>query len=113
MSPPTRGQRWKLHLTLGFGLSICVVGFTVELTRGLGGHLPAWVYVLEWPTFAIAGVIIWRRLLTDDDEPSETKQAAQFAEESARALQAANDPELARWNAYVAKIETAESEPHE
>ncbi len=103
MSAPTRGRRWPLHVTLIAGLALCVLGFLVELRRGIEGHLPAWVYVLEWPFFAAFGVVIWWRLLrgmqdgdqVEADQPRPTLQAASSA----------NDPELAAWQDYVKRFE--------
>jgi hypothetical protein len=89
-------------VTLVVGLTICLVGFAVELHRGLGGHLPAWVYVAEWPTFAIVGAVMWWRLLHDEaDRPAES------AKESDAEPPAA-DPGLQEWRAYVARLESAE-----
>ena len=72
----TRGERWRLHGALVLGLAVCAVGFTVELGRGLDGHLPAWVYVVEWPLFAAGGAFLWWRLLHDDPDAVDHPVAA-------------------------------------
>jgi hypothetical protein len=104
MSPRSRSQRWRLHVTLAVGVTICLVGFAVELHRGLGGHLPAWVYVAEWPIFAIVGGVMWWRLLHDeiDGEPETPREPA-----PTDAVQPA-DPELAAWRAYVSRLESGD-----
>ena len=91
-------------MTLAVGLTICLVGFAVELRRGLGGHLPAWVYVAEWPTFAIVGGVMWWRLLQDeaDREPESGPEPARPV------APAPPDPGLDAWQAYVARLESTE-----
>jgi hypothetical protein len=81
------------------GLAICGAGFVVELERGLGGHLPAWVYVLEWPLFAAGGVFVWWRLLRDDiaaDAPGEEPALG-------------DDAGLDAWRDYVGRLESREA----
>ena len=97
MRPVT--QTWRLHLSLAIGLSICLLGFVVELRRGLDGHLPAWVYVLEWPLFAILGTAIWWRLWHDEDP----------LQEPATQPPQGDDPGLDAWREYVARLESGEA----
>ena len=107
MSRRSRPNRWPLHVTLVAGLTICAVGFTVELRRGLGGHLPAWVYVAEWPAFAVIGAVMWWRLLREDDEAVVDVEAApQTVSQPAGAV---DDPGLAAWEAYVARLEAGQT----
>ena len=69
-----RRKHW-LNITLVVGLMIAGVGFFVETRRALDGHVPAWVYVIEWPLLAIIGFRFWQRLIREDiaadakDEP--------------------------------------------
>ena len=92
-------------MTLAVGLTICLVGFAVELHRGLGGHLPAWVYVAEWPTFAVVGAVMWWRLLQDEVE-GEPEPGPEPAHTPAATPP---DPGLDAWRAYVTKLESAEA----
>jgi hypothetical protein len=89
---------WRLHLTLVVGLLVCALGFVVELQRGLDGHLPAWVYVLEWPLFAVAGAAVWWRLVHDDDRtearPDDPEQGL--------------DEGLDAWREYVSRFESGD-----
>jgi len=101
----SRPRHWRLHVTLAFGLLVCVVGFTVELGRARHGHLPAWVYVVEWPLLAGCGTYLWWRLLhdTDDATPATTPDTPEIAPD---------DPDLAAWQAYVASLpDEADPEP--
>jgi hypothetical protein len=91
-------------VTLAVGLTICLVGFWVELHRGLGGHLPAWVYVAEWPIFAIVGAVMWWRLL--HDETSAEPGPAPDPPPGNAGLP--TDPGLEAWQAYVARLEAGE-----
>jgi hypothetical protein len=93
-------ERWPLHVALGVGLTICAVAFVVELQRGLGGHLPAWVYVIEWPLFGAGGVYLWWRLLRDEDAP--TRPPTSEPREG-------DDPELDAWRAYVRRVDSGSS----
>lgn len=104
MPSRSRSQRWRLHAALAVGLTICLVGFAVELHRGLGGNLPAWVYVAEWPIFAIVGGVMWWRLLHDETADS-TESAPEPRPEVAAG---AADPGLEAWQAYVARLQSGE-----
>jgi hypothetical protein len=99
-----RDDRW-LHAALAVGLSVCAVGFLVELRRGTHGHYLAWVYVFEWPFFAACGLYLWWRLRHDEDvaEPSRAAQTDI----------AADDPELAAWQAHVARMESEQLKDQE
>jgi hypothetical protein len=63
-----RRKHW-LNITLAVGLMIASVGFFVETRRALDGHVPAWVYVIEWPLLAIIGFRFWQRLIREDITP--------------------------------------------
>lgn len=97
-----RHPRWQLNVMLTAGLLLCAFGFRVELGRGLAGHLPAWVYVFEWPFFAVCGVVLWWRLIRD--EPHDTDESAPLQ----AATTAPEDPELLAWQDYVARFTAAE-----
>ena len=96
-----RSQRWRLHAALVVGLTICFVGFAVELHRGLGGNLPAWVYVAEWPLFALVGSVMWWRLLHDEDAD---EPAATTSSPPSTAVEP-HDADLEAWQSYVARLE--------
>jgi hypothetical protein len=114
------GLRLTLPLVLGVG--VCLLAGWFELTRALGGHQIAWVYVFEWPFFAVIGCYMWWRLRTAASEgPSATSEAGRLppsrhlrprgrAIRTARASDAvsadpAEDLELLAWQRYLAKLQ--------
>ena len=58
---------FRLHLTLGIGLTICIAAFVFEVGRALGGNTLSWAYVFEWPIFAVFAVYMWWHLLHGQD----------------------------------------------
>lgn len=69
-APQTRrlpGKARRLHATVIVVASGCLAAGGFELSRALSGHGFSWVYVFEWPFFAGFSVVIWWRLLHDDD----------------------------------------------
>jgi hypothetical protein len=105
--PPSTATKWKLHITLLAGLTLCVIAFTVEIRRAVHGHWGAWVYVVEWPIFAIFGTYVWWRLLHQGTE-SDAAVKAQPSEPVAPPKPAEADPELDAWNAYVERLRQSE-----
>jgi hypothetical protein len=100
---PRPSDRLKLHTALAIGLAICLVGFVVELERGLDGHVPAWVYVLEWPLFAAGGVFVWWRLLRDDVAVEAPKEDPPVSDGPGL------DVGLDAWRDYVRRLESREA----
>jgi hypothetical protein len=96
-----------LHVTLAAGLTLCVVAFIIELGRGVHGHWGAWVYVVEWPVFAVFGTFIWWRLLHSDERPLKRAPEAAAAPKPATTTEA-SDPELDAWQAYVERLHKSE-----
>jgi hypothetical protein len=94
----------KLHLTLAFGLAICLAAGGYELYRALGGNTLSWAYVFEWPLFGAFGVYLWWKLLHEDpSEPSRPrKEPAAMTEEEAERLDA--------WNRYLAELHASEAD---
>jgi hypothetical protein len=94
---------WKLNVALAVGLAVCVLGFVVELRRGLDGNFVAWVYVIEWPLFAGAGAYLWWRLRHEDPTTESSLDRA-----------AVDDPEdagLRAWREYVDRLESGDDSP--
>ncbi|MGZ4460450.1 MAG: hypothetical protein ACXVYW_16215 [Oryzihumus sp.] len=90
----------RFHVPLVLGVTGCLWAGWFELGRARAGHTIAWVYVFEWPAFAVAGVVIWWRILTDRDAPRPGDRA------SGRGRQIPDDdPGLRAWQRYRAELE--------
>jgi hypothetical protein len=96
-----------------------------QFHRAIGGNALSWAYTFEWPIFAVLGGIFWVKTILDEwrgpDYISKKKAAAAAKSGSAAAAMSlpgsqpggANpgsadeeDPELAAYNAYLAKLHT-------
>lgn len=112
----------RLVLPLMLGVAVCLFAGWFELTRALGGHRIAWIYVFEWPFFAIIGCYMWWRLRTEGSAGSreapdggrsrperQLRRAhrAALAAEPSTAVDAdvAEDVELLAWQRYLAKLQ--------
>lgn len=90
-----------------------------QLRRALAGNGLSWAYTFEWPLFAGFGVIFWARTLRDEFRLRRGVTPAADDAASVPALPEgigtrqierpgddADDAELARYNAYLAKLHT-------
>jgi hypothetical protein len=93
-----------------------------QFHRAEGGNALSWAYTFEWPIFAIFGLVFWAKTIRDEFKPpTEAEEAAdvdvpQAAGSVAAGLgskarvpgggeeQDAEDPELAEYNAYLARL---------
>jgi len=130
-SVPAR-PRWRILFTprwLGWHL-FAVVAFLGMLWlgdwqfhRAESGNALSWAYTFEWPIFAVMGVVFWVKTVRDElrppAAPAETAgielpasaggglgapvQDGQ-AGRSAPAGEEPDDPELAAYNAYLARL---------
>jgi DNA-binding transcriptional regulator of glucitol operon len=83
-----------------------------QLQRAEGGNMRSWGYTFEWPLFAVFVVVMWIKMMYDelhDDGGGEGDTAE--PEPSAPAIVAmqdaqngADDPELAAYNRYLARL---------
>jgi hypothetical protein len=91
-----------------------------QLHRAESGNSLSWAYTFEWPIFAIMGVVFWIKTIRDEfrgvppdgkpgagdpaavDFPGAAPPARGGTEDGAPAEE--DDPELAAYNAYLAKL---------
>jgi hypothetical protein len=92
-----------------------------QFHRAEGGNALSWAYTFEWPIFALFGLVFWAKTIIDEwrqrgaapeaaqhawlarlTEPLGLPRAAHTANE--RDDEADDDPELAAYNAYLAKL---------
>jgi hypothetical protein len=91
-----------------------------QFHRAESGNALSWAYTFEWPVFAIFGVVFWAKTIRDEfhppADPGEAEDvdlppgAAPGTAPAARsrtrvtAAQEEDDPELAAYNAYLARL---------
>jgi hypothetical protein len=132
MSSVPSGKRWLFLVTPKWlGWHAFAVAATIgmlwlgdwQFHRAEGGNALSWAYTFEWPIFAIFGVVFWAKTIRDEfkppadaGQPAEvevpgTGPAAALAGPVTRpgfgdddAADEADDPELAAYNAYLARL---------
>jgi len=87
----------RIHFGLFLAELICIPAFIFEVSRALEGNRLSWAYVFEWPFLGIYAIYMWRKMLKE--ERGEVTDVRNPREENE-----ADDPELAAWNAYLAKV---------
>lgn len=89
-----------------------------QFHRAESGNALSWAYTFEWPVFAVFGVVFWVKTIIDEVRPADGgNEAAQVdlpagaaaacpAGHAGQAGQADDeqDPELAAYNAYLARL---------
>lgn len=88
-----------------------------QFRRAAAGNALSWAYTFEWPVFAIFGVVFWVKTIRDEIRPAAGAPAspglelpAGVAAGQGQAAAAAQDsaedpdPELADYNAYLARL---------
>ena len=100
-----------LHLCMLVWVAGCVAAGWWQMSRALDGNSLSWVYTVEWPVFALAGVAGWWALIhTDPATADERAERKVFEEEQRAAAQAAKrrpdeeDPALAAYNDHLAQL---------
>jgi hypothetical protein len=95
-----------------------------QFHRAEGGNALSWAYTFEWPIFAIFGAAFWVKTIRDELKPPAAPEPAGDLDLPAgagpgaatgsgaaaadglddRAGEEENDPELAAYNAYLARL---------
>jgi hypothetical protein len=87
-----------------------------QFHRAESGNALSWAYTFEWPLFAIFGVVFWMKTIYDEFHPAGDDEGEQIelpggagpalqASLAARGLDdGEQDPELAAYNAYLARL---------
>jgi DNA-binding transcriptional regulator of glucitol operon len=90
-----------------------------QLQRAEAGNMRSWGYTFEWPLFAIFVIVMWIKMIYDEvhaeekDEAGgeETEAPTLTAVAAQDAQNGADDPELAAYNRYLARL-NAEAQRH-
>ena len=123
---PGAGPRWRFLFRpkwLGWhAFAACaVVGMLWlgdwQFHRAESGNALSWAYTFEWPIFAVMGIVFWAKTILDefsspgvtDSEADEVDLPAAAgalgaARAAALAVRDEDDPELAAYNAYLARL---------
>jgi hypothetical protein len=92
-----------------------------QFHRALSGNGLSWAYTFEWPIFAIFGLVFWAKTIYDEFRPPQQSERAYdevdlpdgaglplaTSGDGVVAVRAEDDPELAAYNAYLAKLNDA------
>jgi hypothetical protein len=89
----------RYHVPMVVGVVGCVLAGLFELSRARAGHTVAWVYAFEWPGFAIVGIIIWWRTITDREGSRPSRPGSCTPDDKVPP----DDPGLAAWQQYLAQ----------
>lgn len=92
-----------------------------QLGRASGGNMRSWAYALEWPLFAIFAVAMWVKMIHDELTGKTGDASAATAADGGLAAAGSggridartndeDDPELAAYNRYLARLD-AEARP--
>jgi len=128
MSSVPAGPRWRFLFTprwLGWHAFtvVAVLGMLWlgdwQFHRAESGNALSWAYTFEWPVFAIFGVVFWAKTIRDEFKPPADPGDAEDVDLPAAAAAGAgprtrggparpaaeeDDPELAAYNAYLARL---------
>ncbi|MCP2336248.1 hypothetical protein [Actinomadura rupiterrae] len=86
-----------------------------QFARAEAGNDRSWAYTFEWPIFAIFVVVMWVKMIRDEltGEESIPRGPEVIEEPAERAVtreiikrQETEDPELAAYNRYLARLNT-------
>ncbi len=120
-------RRWLTRRAIGLHLLAliivpgCLVACWWQVTVALAGDRLGWLYSVEWPVFACFAAFGWWTLIHDEPgtvgaaalRKAQEQQKADLAAESEQydapvrteaAAAAAEDPEMAAYNAYLAAL---------
>ena len=99
-----------LHLTLLIWVAGCCAAAYWQVTRAADGNALSYLYAVEWPVFAVAGVVGWYALINIEKPTEAEEQERRDFETQRRAeIHAAREaevesPELAAYNDHLEQL---------
>ena len=94
-----------LHLTLAVVVPACLYAAWWQANRALSGNTLSYIYSIEWPIFAGYAVFMWWKILHERPEGRPGGASAESPpDRPTEAGEAADDPELAAYNRYLAGL---------
>jgi len=101
----------SLHLLLVVWVAGCVLAAWWQVGRAIQGNQYSYLYAVEWPVFAVAGVFGWWALLHTEPASAEARAERRAHElrlraaaQEARRDRVSEDPELAAYNDHLAEL---------
>lgn len=103
-----------LHLALLIWITMCLLAAWWQVGRAINGSSLSYLYAIEWPAFAILGVLGWFALLNVEGVTSYQEDVRREFEERMRAqaqgardfFNESDDPALAAYNDHLADLAT-------
>ena len=99
-----------LHLAMVLWVGGCIAAGWWQISRAVDGNSLSYLYAIEWPVFAIGGVVVWWLLLhTAAATPEEREERKAFEEHQRAVAQGAKrrpedeDDQLRAYNDYLAQ----------
>lgn len=80
------------HLSLFVWFPGCLVAGWWQVTVATAGNSLAYLYAVEWPIFAIFGVVLWWNVIHDDPETHGNRRLKALREEQRRLARDQNKP---------------------
>jgi hypothetical protein len=95
-----------LHLAGVAWVAGCAVAAYWQVGRAIQGNEFSYLYAIEWPVFAVAGIVGWWALVHTDPASSEERAVRRSAEAKlgARRDRSVEDAELAAYNDHLAEL---------
>jgi DNA-binding transcriptional regulator of glucitol operon len=101
-----------LHFAMIIWIALCGVAAWWQVGRAVQGNGLSYMYAIEWPAFAVLGVLGWYALLNMEKVTEHQEQDRREYEEKMRAQALAarqasvesEDPTLAAYNDHLADI---------
>jgi DNA-binding transcriptional regulator of glucitol operon len=103
-----------LHFAVIFWVALCGSAAWWQVGRAIQGNGLSYMYAIEWPVFAVLGVLGWYALLNMEKVTEHQEQARRDYEEKMRAQalaarqasEEAEDPTMAAYNDHLAELST-------
>ena len=102
-----------LHLSGAAWVAGCIVAADWQVGRAIQGNQFSYLYAIEWPVFAVGGIVGWWALVHADPTSSEVRAERRSAEEALRARaqvarrdRSVESAELAAYNDHLAELAT-------
>jgi DNA-binding transcriptional regulator of glucitol operon len=117
------GRALLAHLVILIWCPGCLLAGWWQVHVALSGNALSYLYSVEWPAFAVFGLVVWWNFIHDDPDSVGARALRRLRRGSAvgqtpQSIEAVGfvrqpdeeDPELAAYNAYLANLAT--QQPH-